>query len=101
MIDLKEYSEGEFLLFVTRKGIVKKTELSAFSNPRPSGIIALGVEDDDVVRAHGVQIRDHLAQARDLHVEAAVERLELATARQLRELVARERLARERGLFCR
>jgi DNA gyrase subunit A len=29
------------------RGIVKKTELAAFSNPRPSGIIALSVEDGD------------------------------------------------------
>jgi DNA gyrase subunit A len=29
--------------------VVKKTELAAFSNPRPSGIIALGVEEGDIV----------------------------------------------------
>ena len=39
------------MLLATRKGIVKKTELEAFSNPRPSGIIALSVEDDDALRA--------------------------------------------------
>jgi DNA gyrase subunit A len=33
----------------TRKGVVKKTELSAFSNPRAGGIIAMGVEDGDAV----------------------------------------------------
>src|SRR5690349_1910783 len=46
----------------------------------------------DVARLRGVGL-DHLAQARDLHVEAAIERLELAAARQLRQLVARQRLA--------
>ena len=35
------------MLLATRRGIVKKTELAAFRNPRPSGIIALGVEDGD------------------------------------------------------
>jgi DNA gyrase subunit A len=35
--------------FVTRNGIVKRTDLEQFSNPRPSGIIALGIEDGDVL----------------------------------------------------
>jgi DNA gyrase subunit A len=45
----KEFEPGRYVLLATRKGIVKKTDLSAFSNPRPSGIIALGVEDDDAL----------------------------------------------------
>jgi DNA gyrase subunit A len=45
----KEFAPGRYVLLATRKGIIKKTELDAFSNPRPSGIIALGVEDDDAV----------------------------------------------------
>ena len=40
----------------TRHGVVKKTELSAFSNPRAGGIIAMGVEDGDSVIA--AQISD-------------------------------------------
>ena len=40
---------GRYVLLATRKGIVKKTELDAFANPRPAGIIALGVEDDDAL----------------------------------------------------
>src|SRR5664279_2268361 len=47
----------------------------------------------DVARLRRVGL-DHLPEARDLHVEAAVEGLELAAARELRELVARQRLAR-------
>ena len=35
----------------TRKGVVKKTDLSAFSNPRAGGIIAMGVEEGDAVIA--------------------------------------------------
>ena len=40
----------------TRKGVVKKTALSAFSNPRAGGIIAMGVEEGDAVIA--VQVTD-------------------------------------------
>jgi DNA gyrase subunit A len=43
----RDFGSGGFVLLATRQGIVKKTELAAFSNPRPSGIIALSVEDDD------------------------------------------------------
>ncbi len=38
-----------YVLMATRKGIVKKTALRAFSNPRLAGIIALGVENDDAL----------------------------------------------------
>jgi len=44
---VRDFGAGGFVLLVTRRGIVKKTELTAFSNPRPSGIIALSVEDED------------------------------------------------------
>jgi DNA gyrase subunit A len=46
---VKDFGSGGFVLLATRKGIVKKTELQAFSNPRPSGIIALSVEDGDAL----------------------------------------------------
>jgi DNA gyrase subunit A len=45
----RAFDTGGYVLLATRKGIVKKTELLAFSNPRPSGIIALGVEEDDAL----------------------------------------------------
>jgi DNA gyrase subunit A len=35
----------------TLKGVVKKTSLSAFSNPRSGGIIAMGIEEGDAVMA--------------------------------------------------
>jgi DNA gyrase subunit A len=44
----------------TRKGAVKKTELSAFSHPRPAGIIAVGIEEDDAVIA--VELTDGNAE---------------------------------------
>ncbi len=46
---VRSFQAQGFVLLVTRKGIAKKTELSAFSNPRPSGIIALSVEADDAL----------------------------------------------------
>jgi DNA gyrase subunit A len=39
--------EEAFVFFATEKGVVKKTPLAAFSNPRPSGIIAITLDDDD------------------------------------------------------
>jgi len=44
----------------TRKGTVKKTDLSAFSNPRPSGLIAMGIEEGDAVIA--VEVSDGAEQ---------------------------------------
>jgi DNA gyrase subunit A len=44
---VKDFSPGRYVLLATSQGIVKKTELSNFSNPRVGGIIALGVEPDD------------------------------------------------------
>jgi DNA gyrase subunit A len=44
---VRTFEAGGFVLLGTRKGIVKKTALSHFGRPRPGGIIALGVEDDD------------------------------------------------------
>lgn len=43
--DLKE--EGRFVLMVTENGTVKKTMLKHFSNPRPSGIIAIDLDKGD------------------------------------------------------
>ena len=43
----KEFSDNLFVLFVSRKGTVKRTDLSAFSNVRSSGIIALGIDEGD------------------------------------------------------
>jgi DNA gyrase subunit A len=53
---VKEYSEDRFVVMATRNGLIKKTELSAYSNPRQGGIIALGLEDGD--KLIGVQVTD-------------------------------------------
>ncbi len=46
--DLKE--EDKMIFMVTRKGVVKKTPLQAFSNPRTAGIIAIDLDADDCLR---------------------------------------------------
>ncbi|PYR49362.1 MAG: DNA gyrase subunit A [Acidobacteria bacterium] len=49
MLAVKEFEDDKFVVMGTRHGEVKKTALSAFSNPRAGGIIAIGVEDGDAV----------------------------------------------------
>jgi DNA gyrase subunit A len=56
MLTVKEFEETKFVVMGSRRGVVKKTALSAFSNPRAGGIIAMGVEDGDSVIA--VQVTD-------------------------------------------
>lgn len=47
MIALQDFKKPGFLVMISRKGFIKKTELEAFSNPRATGIIACGVDEDD------------------------------------------------------
>jgi DNA gyrase subunit A len=56
MLSVGEFDDTHFVVMGTRGGTVKKTELSAFSNPRAGGIIAMGVDADDAVIA--VQLSD-------------------------------------------
>ena len=63
LLAVKEFEDDKFIVMGTRRGVIKKTELSAFSNPRAGGIIAMGVEEGDAVIA--VQISD--GKQRDLH----------------------------------
>jgi DNA gyrase subunit A len=56
MLAVKEFEDSKFVVMGSRKGVVKKTQLSAFSNPRAGGIIAMGVEEGDAVIT--VQITD-------------------------------------------
>ncbi|MBN2425646.1 MAG: DNA gyrase subunit A [Calditrichaceae bacterium] len=46
-IAVKEFSKDKFILIGTKKGIVKKTNLVAFSRPRKNGIIAVNIREDD------------------------------------------------------
>ncbi|MGD0072819.1 MAG: DNA gyrase subunit A [Candidatus Binataceae bacterium] len=49
-------TEGKYVMFATRRGLVKKTELDAFENVRSTGIIAINLEDGDELV--GVRITD-------------------------------------------
>ena len=47
VIPVRDFNSGRYVLMATKKGLVKKTELKAFANPRPSGIIAAQVQESD------------------------------------------------------
>lgn len=47
MIPIKEYSDNEYMVCVTKNGIIKKTEISQFDTSRKSGIIAISLKDGD------------------------------------------------------
>lgn len=47
VIPVREFPAGRFAVMVTRQGVIKKTELSAFANIRSNGIIAIGVDEGD------------------------------------------------------
>ena len=47
ILPLKDFSSGKYIAFATKRGIVKKTELSAFSKPRAGGILAIHLDQND------------------------------------------------------
>jgi len=47
IVAVKEFDENHFLFMATAQGTVKKTSLADFSRPRPSGIIAVGLDEQD------------------------------------------------------
>ncbi|MFN2398286.1 MAG: DNA gyrase subunit A, partial [Gemmatimonadaceae bacterium] len=81
MVPVRGFSDTQYLMFATRKGTVKKTALSQYSNPRATGIKAIKIEPDDelfdvqvtsgtndVVLAtkHGLSIRFHEDDVREM-----------------------------------
>src|ERR1041385_1101978 len=80
LIRVREFSDKFHLVMVTDKGIVKKTNLSEYSNPRKGGVIAIQIEEGDslmgvkftegnneivLVTRDGMSIRFHEDQLRD------------------------------------
>jgi DNA gyrase subunit A len=55
-LSVREFQEGRCVMFATRRGLVKKTELMAYANPRASGIRAIALEPNDEVI--GVRLTD-------------------------------------------
>jgi len=53
VINVKEFPPDQYIMLFSKKGIVKKTRLSAFSRPRVNGIIAADVREGDfLIEAH-------------------------------------------------
>jgi len=81
VLPVKEFIEGKSVVMVTKQGIIKKTELEAYSNPRSGGIIAVTIDDgDDLIDVQltmgdqdiflgtrkGLSIRFHEGDVRDM-----------------------------------
>ncbi|HVS04131.1 MAG TPA: DNA gyrase subunit A, partial [Thermoanaerobaculia bacterium] len=111
-VAVREFSDQEFLVFATERGVVKKTELAAYSNPRAGGIIAINVDAGD--RLLAVRLTDGgrdilLATARGFAIrfpESDLRPLSRATRgvrgislRQDDRVVAMEALAPEGQIF--
>jgi len=47
ILSLKDFAKGKFITFMTKKGVIKKTALEAYSNPRTGGIIAIHLDEED------------------------------------------------------
>jgi len=47
MLPIEEFNPDRYVVMLTEHGIIKKTSLEAFSNPRPSGLIALTIDLED------------------------------------------------------
>jgi DNA gyrase subunit A len=48
-VSTKEFPADRYLMMATRQGVIKKTELSAFSHPRRGGIIAITLDEGDTL----------------------------------------------------
>lgn len=47
VVPVRDFSEGRFVLMVTKRGVIKKTALSDFQNIRSNGIIAINIDEGD------------------------------------------------------
>jgi len=50
-LPVKEFAAGQFIVMVTKQGVIKKCELTEFDNPMSRGIIAMGLEEGDELLA--------------------------------------------------
>jgi DNA gyrase subunit A len=55
-LPVREFQEGRCVVFATKKGLIKKTELMAYAHPRSTGLRAIALEDKDEVI--GVRLTD-------------------------------------------
>ena len=47
IVPVRDFGEGKYVIMASRKGVIKKTELSDFANIRSGGIIAMGIDEGD------------------------------------------------------
>lgn len=57
---VREFTPGQFVVMATRKGVIKKCDLSVFDNPMSRGIIAIGLKDGDELIEAQLSDGDHL-----------------------------------------
>ncbi|HIK57219.1 MAG TPA: DNA topoisomerase (ATP-hydrolyzing) subunit A [Synechococcales cyanobacterium M55_K2018_004] len=50
IVAFSDFTDDEYLVMLTQKGFIKKTELSAFGNIRTNGLIAISLEEGDQLR---------------------------------------------------
>ena len=58
VVPIKEFDDDRFVIFATKQGTVKKTELNAYSRPRANGIIAVELREDDRLVGAAVTLGD-------------------------------------------
>jgi len=51
VLPVNSFDEGKYVVMATKQGIIKKTELQAFSHPRSTGIAAISFDTDDTLIA--------------------------------------------------
>ena len=81
MLPVRKFDDQHYIILCTRQGTIKKTVLSAFSNPRKGGIIAIGIDKGDqlidaaltdgqseivLATRQGMAIRFHEEKVRDM-----------------------------------
>jgi len=81
MVPVREFTATQSLLFVTKRGTVKKTALTQYSNPRNTGIKAIKIDEGDelidvqittgtndivLATSHGLSIRFHEQDVREM-----------------------------------
>ncbi len=62
VLTLKSYTAEPYLLLATKRGLVKKTELTAYDSPRQAGLIAINFRDadDELIGATACNSDDHV-----------------------------------------
>ncbi|NOY52075.1 MAG: DNA gyrase subunit A [Deltaproteobacteria bacterium] len=58
-LPVREFDESKYIIMATRRGIVKKTSLAAYSHPRTTGIMALSLDAGDQLIRVGITNGDH------------------------------------------